>query len=135
MPKSSSSATSRPSKSRIAGSKRSSSSVAAAASSSTTPAAAAAPSSTSKGKKASSKQSSGVTLEPPQGKQLASTEKVIRDAAIKQLAAFLSQADDGEGGGGGGRLDEAEMRKLWKGLFYCASSSCPTLICSRRYVS
>lgn len=59
-----------------------------------------------------------VTLTPPEGKQLASTEKIIRDAAIKQLAAFLSQADDGAGGGGG-RLDEAGMRKLWKGLFYC----------------
>lgn len=53
-----------------------------------------------------------MTGEIPLGKHLASTEKKVRDGAIRSLARFLEQA-------GTERLDQAEMAKLWKGLFYC----------------
>ncbi|KAK7058396.1 hypothetical protein VNI00_002030 [Paramarasmius palmivorus] len=49
---------------------------------------------------------------PPLGKFLASTEKKVRDKAIKNLIAFLSDAEQNE-------LPEQEMIKLWKGIFYC----------------
>lgn len=115
MPKASSSASARPSKgTRIAASKKSSRPAAPSTSSSSS----SKPTALSKKAAAKAASHSG-GLEPPQGKQLASTEKVVRDAAIKQLAAFLSGQDD-DGSGAGGSLDEAEMRKLWKGLFYCA---------------
>lgn len=52
------------------------------------------------------------TGEIPLGKHLASTEKKVRDGAIKSLARFLEQA-------GTEQLNQAEMAKLWKGLFYC----------------
>ncbi|WRT69712.1 uncharacterized protein IL334_006702 [Kwoniella shivajii] len=56
----------------------------------------------------------------PLGKQLAHTDKKIRDRAIANLVAFLSQAGDTEGESSSYvRLDDLEMAKLWKGLFYC----------------
>ncbi|WWC73681.1 uncharacterized protein I206_107653 [Kwoniella pini CBS 10737] len=56
----------------------------------------------------------------PLGKQLAHTDKKIRDRAIASLVAFLSQGGDTEGESSSYvRLDDAEMSKLWKGLFYC----------------
>ncbi|KAI0720137.1 Nop52-domain-containing protein [Fomitopsis betulina] len=49
---------------------------------------------------------------PPLAKYLASTDKKTRDKATKQLASFLSEPSrDG--------LPQAEMAKLWKGIFYC----------------
>ncbi|PWN35242.1 Nop52-domain-containing protein [Meira miltonrushii] len=55
------------------------------------------------------------TASLPLGKALASTEKSIRDDAIRSLAAYLSQADalNAE------PLSDLEMAKLWKGIFYC----------------
>ncbi|WVW86912.1 hypothetical protein I302_108967 [Kwoniella bestiolae CBS 10118] len=56
----------------------------------------------------------------PLGKQLAHTDKKVRDRAIAGLVAFLSQGGDTEGESSSYvRLDDAEMAKLWKGLFYC----------------
>ncbi|WWC92815.1 uncharacterized protein L201_007774 [Kwoniella dendrophila CBS 6074] len=56
----------------------------------------------------------------PLGKQLAHTDKKVRDRAIANLVAFLSQGGDTEGQSSSYvRLDDAEMAKLWKGLFYC----------------
>ncbi|ESK90900.1 ribosomal rna processing protein [Moniliophthora roreri MCA 2997] len=49
---------------------------------------------------------------PPLGKYLASTEKKVRDKAIKNLAAFLSDPEQNE-------ISKSEMLKLWKGIFYC----------------
>ncbi|KAK4516858.1 60S ribosomal protein L32 [Mucor velutinosus] len=46
----------------------------------------------------------------PLGKQLAANEKKTRDKAIRSLRKFLST---------GSNLDEIELIKLWKGLFYC----------------
>ncbi|KAF9041734.1 ribosomal RNA processing protein [Hymenopellis radicata] len=48
---------------------------------------------------------------PPLGKYLASTEKKVRDKAIKNLSTFLSDSEDA--------LPPPEMAKLWKGIFYC----------------
>nr|AAZ14904.1 conserved hypothetical protein [Coprinellus disseminatus] len=48
----------------------------------------------------------------PLGKVLASTEKKVRDKAIKSLAAFLSENSDNE-------IPPSEMKRLWKGIFYC----------------
>ncbi|CED85031.1 Nucleolar protein NOP52/RRP1 [Phaffia rhodozyma] len=57
---------------------------------------------------------------PPLGKYLASTDKSVRDKAIRKLAGFLSRNDAEDVEGGGGRLgSDLEMKKLWKGLFYC----------------
>jgi ribosomal RNA-processing protein 1 len=53
--------------------------------------------------------------EIPLGKYLASTEKKTRDGAIKSLANFLSQSDLEP-------MSDAEMAKLWKGIFYCEST-------------
>ncbi|WWC95579.1 hypothetical protein V866_002444 [Kwoniella sp. B9012] len=56
----------------------------------------------------------------PLGKQLAHTDKKVRDRAIAGLIAFLSQGGDTEGESSSYvRLDDDEMAKLWKGLFYC----------------
>ncbi|EKM84116.1 hypothetical protein AGABI1DRAFT_117560 [Agaricus bisporus var. burnettii JB137-S8] len=49
---------------------------------------------------------------PPLAKYFASTEKKTRDKAVKNLAAFLSEAP-------GNALSRSEMDKLWKGIFYC----------------
>ena len=51
----------------------------------------------------------------PLGRYLASTEKRVRDRAIRSLAAFvLMRAQEG-----GLSMSPAELSKLWKGLFYC----------------
>ncbi|WVQ95804.1 hypothetical protein IAU59_002903 [Kwoniella sp. CBS 9459] len=56
----------------------------------------------------------------PLGKQLAHTDKKVRDRAVASLVAFLSQGGDTEGESSSYvRLSESEMAKLWKGLFYC----------------
>ncbi|KAH8099324.1 Nop52-domain-containing protein [Cristinia sonorae] len=47
----------------------------------------------------------------PFGKHLASSDKKTRDNAVNSLTAFLSGATD--------PLPQAEMAKLWKGIFYC----------------
>lgn len=52
--------------------------------------------------------------EIPLGRYLASTEKKTRDGAIKSLASYLALSDREP-------LSEAEMAKLWKGIFYCQS--------------
>ncbi|KAJ7170050.1 nucleolar protein,Nop52-domain-containing protein [Mycena filopes] len=49
---------------------------------------------------------------PPFAKHLASTDKKVRDKAIKSLSAFL--ADDEQE-----PISKADMDKLWKGIFYC----------------
>ncbi|KAI8390047.1 hypothetical protein BD560DRAFT_57 [Blakeslea trispora] len=46
----------------------------------------------------------------PLGKQLAANEKKTRDKAVRSLRKFLSSGSD---------LNEVELIKLWKGLFYC----------------
>ncbi|EIN13934.1 ribosomal RNA processing protein [Punctularia strigosozonata HHB-11173 SS5] len=63
----------------------------------------------------------GLTSTPPLAKYLASTDKKTRDRAIKQLSAFLSQssADDVDEPTTKALLPQAEMAKLWKGIFYC----------------
>ncbi|ORY00527.1 Nop52-domain-containing protein [Basidiobolus meristosporus CBS 931.73] len=43
-------------------------------------------------------------------KRLAHTDKKIRDKAVKALGKWLSSRED---------LDQLELLKLWKGLFYC----------------
>ncbi|WOO86146.1 Ribosomal RNA processing protein 1 B [Vanrija pseudolonga] len=55
----------------------------------------------------------------PFGKQLAHTDKKVRDAAIANLRAFLSRGGDNGASSTYTRLEDAEMAKLWKGLFYC----------------
>ncbi|KAI8968590.1 hypothetical protein BDF20DRAFT_897187 [Mycotypha africana] len=47
----------------------------------------------------------------PLGKQLAANEKKTRDKAVRSLRKFLSSGES--------NLDEVELLKLWKGLFYC----------------
>ncbi|KAG6814117.1 hypothetical protein H0H92_002112 [Tricholoma furcatifolium] len=47
---------------------------------------------------------------PPLGKHLASTEKKVRDKAIKNLSVFLSESSD--------VISKPDMDKLWKGIFY-----------------
>lgn len=55
-------------------------------------------------------------------------DKKVRDRAVQNLAAFLSrgagqsESDDMVDDVGGSeyvQLEEGEMAKLWKGLFYC----------------
>ncbi|KAG8983682.1 hypothetical protein FRB93_007079 [Tulasnella sp. JGI-2019a] len=46
------------------------------------------------------------------GKYLASSDKAVRDKAFENLRLFLASRD-------GDLLDEKEMIKLWKGLFFC----------------
>ncbi|KZS93161.1 Nop52-domain-containing protein [Sistotremastrum niveocremeum HHB9708] len=48
----------------------------------------------------------------PLAKHLASTDKKTRDKAVKALVKFLSESSYDA-------LSEAEMAKLWKGIFYC----------------
>lgn len=48
----------------------------------------------------------------PMGKYLASTEKSVRDGAIRSLTRYLAQSQNEP-------LSEKEMAKLWKGIFYC----------------
>ena len=52
-------------------------------------------------------------LEGPQpkfGQALASNDKAVRDKAVKALERYLQTARD---------ISEAELRKIWKALFYC----------------
>ncbi|KIJ53456.1 hypothetical protein M422DRAFT_222082 [Sphaerobolus stellatus SS14] len=49
---------------------------------------------------------------PPLGKYLASSDKKVRDKAIKSLSAFLSNNSKEP-------LPKSELAKLWKGIFYC----------------
>ncbi|CAK9784027.1 Nop52-domain-containing protein [Cutaneotrichosporon oleaginosum] len=81
-----------------------------------------APNNTVKGGKSKGKERAEPKTEAamPFGKQFAHTDKAIRDQAVRNLTAFLSAGGDGvEGEGGYTRLEEKEMAKLWKGLFYC----------------
>ncbi|SPC64927.1 related to RRP1 - involved in processing rRNA precursor species to mature rRNAs [Ustilago sp. UG-2017b] len=48
----------------------------------------------------------------PLGKALASTEKRIRDYAVRSLHSFLAT-------NGAHTIPDLELQKLWKGLFYC----------------
>ena len=51
-------------------------------------------------------------------------EKKVRDQAIRNLTAFVSRGDaESSESAGYTPLSDEEMSKLWKGLFYCASSS------------
>ncbi|WVO17229.1 hypothetical protein L204_104921 [Cryptococcus depauperatus] len=74
-----------------------------------------------KGKsRADSSQEDGPEAAIPLGKQLAHTDKKVRDKAVESLVAFLSQGGDAEGKSSTYvKLEEKEMSKLWKGLFYC----------------
>ncbi|KAJ1672828.1 hypothetical protein EV182_006413, partial [Spiromyces aspiralis] len=45
------------------------------------------------------------------GKQLAHTDKEVRDAAFERLKRYFAAK--------GSQLDEFDMMKIWKGLFYC----------------
>ncbi|GAA5913932.1 Rrp1p [Sporobolomyces salmoneus] len=93
---------------------------------------------TKKVKRSNSTSGSGSTGGvPPLGKFLASSEKPIRDKAVASLTKFLSAGklplkneDEKEELLGGdldwdkewkpdSRLDELEMAKLWKGIYYC----------------
>ena len=47
---------------------------------------------------------------PKFGQALASNDKEVRDKAIKSLERYLRKAHD---------IDELEVRKIWKALFYC----------------
>ncbi|KXN88781.1 hypothetical protein AN958_06650 [Leucoagaricus sp. SymC.cos] len=58
---------------------------------------------------------------PPLAKYFASTEKKTRDKAVKNLAAFLSEAPEDA-------LSKTEMDKLWKGIFYCFWMSDKSLV-------
>ncbi|WFD20930.1 hypothetical protein MCAP1_003185 [Malassezia caprae] len=56
-----------------------------------------------------------VEAEIPLGKYLASTEKRVRDRAIRSLAAFVLKSAEETGLS----LEATELSKLWKGIFYC----------------
>lgn len=56
-----------------------------------------------------------VETELPLGKYLASTEKRVRDRAIRSLAAFLLKSAEENGLS----MSSTELSKLWKGIFYC----------------
>ncbi|WFD00326.1 hypothetical protein MYAM1_003074 [Malassezia yamatoensis] len=56
-----------------------------------------------------------VQAELPLAKYLASTEKRVRDRAIRSLAAYLQNCAQE----GGLSISQAELAKLWKGIFYC----------------
>ncbi|PWY99314.1 Nop52-domain-containing protein [Testicularia cyperi] len=60
----------------------------------------------------------------PLGKALASTEKRVRDGAVRSLSQFLAQ-------NGAHALPDLEIQKLWKGLFYCFWMSDKPLIQQR----
>jgi len=48
--------------------------------------------------------------QPKFGQALASNDKVVRDKAVKALEHYLRRAHD---------IEELELRKIWKALFYC----------------
>lgn len=56
-----------------------------------------------------------VEAELPLAKYLASTEKRIRDRAIRSLSAFLLRSAQQDGLA----MSSLELAKLWKGIFYC----------------
>ncbi|KAJ1019323.1 hypothetical protein NDA13_006240 [Ustilago tritici] len=60
----------------------------------------------------------------PLGKALASTEKRIRDSAVRSLHSFLAT-------NGAHTIPDLELQKLWKGLFYCFWMSDKPLIQQR----
>ncbi|KAM0754402.1 Nop52-domain-containing protein [Meredithblackwellia eburnea MCA 4105] len=93
-------------------------------------------------KKVASLSKSSSTSAPPLGKFLASSDKPIRDKAVLSLARFLAGKKDVELPVEGGseeeveelevgdldwdneyeldkRFQRSEMRKLWKGVYYC----------------
>ena len=47
---------------------------------------------------------------PKFGQALASSDKEVRDKAVKALERYLRGAHD---------IEELEVRKIWKALFYC----------------
>lgn len=74
--------------------------------------------------KSSSKQQDQEDATIPLGRALASTEKSVRDGAVRSLRAFLAT-------NGAHNLSELELKKLWKGLFYCFWMSDKPLIQQR----
>lgn len=51
-------------------------------------------------------------------------DKKVRDKAVTSLVNFLSQGGDTEGSSSSYvNLEDKEMAKLWKGLFYCLFST------------
>lgn len=57
-------------------------------------------------------------------------DKKVRDKAVASLVAFLSQGGDTEGSSSTYvNLEDKEMAKLWKGLFYCLFSTTSILDC------
>lgn len=70
---------------------------------------------TTMGKNKRERQAEPVVAEIPLGRYLASTEKPVRDRAIRSLAAFLLASAKSEGL----CMDSLEIHKLWKGIFYC----------------
>ncbi|CDW93683.1 hypothetical protein [Sporisorium scitamineum] len=77
-----------------------------------------------KSKKAKPSSSSSDDASIPLGKALASTEKRIRDGAVRSLRAYLAA-------NGAHTIGELELQKLWKGLFYCFWMSDKPLIQQR----
>ena len=61
------------------------------------------------------RESDAVEAELPLAKYLASTEKRVRDRAIRSLSAFLLRSAQE----GGLAMSPLEIAKLWKGIFYC----------------
>lgn len=61
------------------------------------------------------RESDAVEAELPLAKYLASTEKRVRDRAIRSLSAFLLRSAKEEGLS----MSSVELGKLWKGIFYC----------------
>ncbi|SPO30115.1 related to RRP1 - involved in processing rRNA precursor species to mature rRNAs [Ustilago trichophora] len=72
----------------------------------------------------SSSSSSAEDASIPLGKALASTEKRIRDGAVRSLTAYLAA-------NGAHTIPDLELQKLWKGLFYCFWMSDKPLIQQR----
>ncbi|WFC95767.1 hypothetical protein MBRA1_002421 [Malassezia brasiliensis] len=61
------------------------------------------------------RENEAVEAELPLAKYLASTEKRVRDRAIRSLSAFLLRSAQE----GGLAMSQLEIAKLWKGIFYC----------------
>ncbi|WFD32501.1 hypothetical protein MSPP1_003549 [Malassezia sp. CBS 17886] len=67
------------------------------------------------GKRKSERDAQPAEAELPLAKYLSSTEKRVRDRAIRSLAAFLLQSTHR----GGLTIPPLELSRLWKGIFYC----------------
>ncbi|CBQ69917.1 related to RRP1-involved in processing rRNA precursor species to mature rRNAs [Sporisorium reilianum SRZ2] len=82
--------------------------------------------SSSGGKSKKAKSSAAPTDEAsiPLGRALASTEKRVRDGAVRSLTAYLSA-------NGAHTIGALELQKLWKGLFYCFWMSDKSLVQQR----